>query len=447
MRWVVGDDYARRLARRFYGYLLRTAAYSADSALNQARKDLLRHPKVVAMAAVDHANPLILGAERVQLRSHLGRSAQLARRLPRPQPLLAGGRRDLDPRPGLVGRGEPLTRLNREWLRHDAGCAVALVHGLAGLGKTALAAECIALWHHRFDWVLCWQTRPDPLGADSFYRELDLKLTRDSEVYRQTCAQSSSDRIYLEPGPLWSGGERYARMRTNLLQAATAEAILFVLDNFETNLGEPEGARPADPAERDHPCRDPEWGTLLAALAEGLPGTRSRLLVTSRHRPVALFQSGAAARCLWLPLGPLPPEEAWLYLNQCPTFAALIHGDAADQALGERCLEVSRGHPLILERLCGLACDPAAIDRPGLSQALDTLVARGGYARLPDLFAGGGDAAAQAEERRYLEDVAIGAIDLLLGQQGPDGRRLLWLLALAGEPVDTTMLAKVWTDV
>ena len=52
MRWVVGDDYARRLARRFYGYLLRTAAYSADSALNQARKDLLRHPKVAECGVI-----------------------------------------------------------------------------------------------------------------------------------------------------------------------------------------------------------------------------------------------------------------------------------------------------------------------------------------------------------------------------------------------------------
>jgi tetratricopeptide (TPR) repeat protein len=40
--------------------------------------------------------------------------------------------------------------------------------------------------------------------------------------------------------------------------------------------------------------------------------------------------------------------------------------------------------------------------------------------------------------------VAIGAVDLLLGHQGPDGRRLLWVLALAGEPVEEGMLGEVW---
>ena len=33
---------------------------------------------------------------------------------------------------------------------------VALVQGLAGLGKTALVAEAIHLWHHRFDGVFAF---------------------------------------------------------------------------------------------------------------------------------------------------------------------------------------------------------------------------------------------------------------------------------------------------
>jgi hypothetical protein len=92
--------------------------------------------------------------------------------------------------------------------------------------------------------------------------------------------------------------------------------------------------------------------------------------------------------CLWIPLGPLPLGESVLYLRQCPALATLIHGGPNDLALAQRCLDVSRGHPLILERLC--------------------------------------------------------AVDLLLGRLGPDGRRLLWLLALAGEPVEESMLAGVW---
>ncbi len=445
MRWAVGDDYARGLAHRFYRHLLGTGTgegrgYSADSALNQARKDLRRPPESAGLDPADHANPLILGAERVELRPHPGRSRQLDRRHPRPQPLLAAGRRDLDPRAHFVGRGAPLTRLNRDWLKTGTARAVALVQGLAGLGKTALAAECIALWHRRFDWVLCLQTRPEPLSADGYYRTLDQRLGRDSQVYRETCAGYPAGRIYLEPGPDWTGAERFERMRTNLLAAAEAESILFVLDNFEPNLIDPD---PQAPAGSGLACRDPEWDRFLTALAEGLPRTRSRLLVTSRHSPAALVAAMAAGRCLWLPLGPLPLGEAALYLRQCPALTTLIHGSAADLALARRCLEVSRGHPLILERLCTLAGDPRAPDRAGLTQALDTLGRQGGYARLPDLFAGRGDAGEQAAERRYLEDVAIGAVDLLLARQTADGRRLLWVLALAGEPVDAAMLEGV----
>jgi hypothetical protein len=128
------------------------------------------------------------------------RGRQMARLRPRPQPLLGGGRTELDPPVVFVGRGQPLTRLRREWLG-EGGPAVALVQGLAGLGKTLLAAEAVHLWHQRFDYVLAFQAKPAALQLDDVCRQLDRRLTFESQPYRDRCSQNAYSRIYLEPDP------------------------------------------------------------------------------------------------------------------------------------------------------------------------------------------------------------------------------------------------------
>src|SRR5262249_45532171 len=76
--------------------------------------------------------------------------------------------------------------------------------------------------------------------------------------------------------------------------------------------------------------------------------------------------------------------------------------------------------------------------------ALDQLEHRG-FGALPDLFA----KPANDQERRrlqaYLEDVAVGSVDLLLERASPPARRLLWLIGLAGEPVGRAMVEGVWS--
>ena len=59
---------------------------------------------------------------------------------------------------------------------NDGPTAIALIQGLAGLGKTAIAAEAIDLWHHHFDYVLAFQVKPLPLTIDDFYRQFDERL-------------------------------------------------------------------------------------------------------------------------------------------------------------------------------------------------------------------------------------------------------------------------------
>jgi tetratricopeptide (TPR) repeat protein len=223
-------------------------------------------------------------------------------------------------------------------------------------------------------------------------------------------------------------------MRANLVEALRDEAILLVLDNFETNLERVETAVGSSV----YACADPAWDALLTTLARDLPATpRSRLLVTTRHRPRALAD---AATTLWIPLGPLPMGEAALYLRTRPELRRLLLGaDPSGKALVYRLLQISRGHPLILDRLARLAADPAA-----LSAALDRVQAEG-WRELPDLFAGEAlDDATRKRERRYLEDVAIGSVDLLIERLSPDACRLLRMVTLANEPVSERFIEGVW---
>lgn len=240
MRYSVGDEYARRLAVAFYSRLFADReARATGEALAMARADVKKDAEETAYHAVDHATPLVFGQPGVLLDPARRRSRQMDRLRPKPQPLLTDGRTELDPPQVFVGRGEPLTRLGGEWLGED-GPAAALVQGLAGLGKTVLAAEAIHLWHgpKRFDYVLAFQAKPNPLQFDDFCRRLDQRLTVESPTYRASCDQNSLKHIHLaHDKKLFPTPEaRYERMRANLIEALRDEAILLVIDNFESNL-------------------------------------------------------------------------------------------------------------------------------------------------------------------------------------------------------------------
>ncbi|MCP4697967.1 MAG: CHAT domain-containing protein [Gammaproteobacteria bacterium] len=350
MRYAVGDAYARRLARRFYKHLLSDKAlFHADSALVLARNELLEDARADEHEPTDHATPLLFGRSRVQLHPRAGRSPQLNKRRPQPQPLLPGSR-ELDPPFGFVGRNAELGRLATEWLpRSRDKSPLAIIQGLAGLGKTALAAEIINCWHNRFDWVLAFQCKGEPLNAEDFYQRLDQKLTLASQAYRETCAGHPARKLFLDPGDfdaeagglglknsdLKNGEARYDLMRENLLQALSDEAILLAVDNFETNLM-------PQPDSGVYRCRNPEWERILAALS-GLRDSGSRIVFTSRHLPAALplsdqvlldfqpVQPGNPENggVVWLPLGPLPMAQALLYLDNREQLRQLRHGDKA----------------------------------------------------------------------------------------------------------------------
>jgi hypothetical protein len=372
MRYEVGDDYAHELACLFYKHLLADpAGHTAEKALSLARGELVRVPDPArGFHPVDHATPLLFGHLQRAFRPKEKRSSQHAHRRPKPQPLLPGGSRELDMPTNFVGRNSELSRLAGSWLPgHQT--AVALIQGLAGLGKTALVAEAIHLWHRGFELVFAFQAKAVPLSLEEFYRQLDLKLRLDSATYRQTCEDAPNAAVHLPTiGPL-SGAARFERMRVNLIEVLRNESILLALDNFETNLESVPGAQ-------GYRCQDPEWDGLLAELAAQLPPTGSRVLITSRHR---LARLADAKWALWPPLGPLPMSEAALYALSHQALRQLYYSGAGGQALVMRLLELSRGHPLILDRLAALAHDPTL-----LTEVLDRLQVAGGWKTLLDVF-------------------------------------------------------------
>ncbi|MGZ8222533.1 MAG: CHAT domain-containing protein [Methylobacter sp.] len=413
MRYAVGDSYARRLAQDFYRCLL-AEGHAGHTALALARQALANSQDCQAeLSAVDHATPLLFGANRLSLNPHEKRSAQHGKRYPQPgHPLLEN---DLKAPAHFIGRERELTRLNHHWLPRGSQ-PVAVIQGLAGLGKTSLAAESILLWHRRFDQVIPFQACGHAKSAEEFYRYLDLYLTNVSKDYREACREDDYLKIHL---PNYHDDQgRYEKMRANLIDWLRNHPALLVIDNFETCLF----------ANGD--CQDPEWEALLTALSGQLSQSATRVLITSRHYPKALEN-----RALWLRLGTLPMNEAALLLWEHPKLRDLWHQGDSGKALARDLLNISRGHPLIMQRLADLADDPAL-----LTAALAELRQKG-YRHLPELA----NSSNSAEERAYLEDVAIGAIDWLLKQISTESRRLLWLLTQALEDVPESLLQPIYS--
>jgi tetratricopeptide (TPR) repeat protein len=118
----------------------------------------------------------------------------------------------------------------------------------------------------------------------------------------------------------------------------------------------------------------------------------------------------------------------------------IFSGDKGEEKLAKRLLAASRFHPLLMDRLARLATGGAAL-RPQLMQALEALEKSHDYTQLPSLFAARpGD----ARELEYLDDALATSLDQLIDNAGPDARRLLWIIAVANDPVALGLLRGVW---
>lgn len=437
MRDAVGDDYARELALDFYESVFAAARpKSVAVALNQARKALLEGDGS-RFAPADPATPVLYGVEDAGLPLPAGRSPALDGRQRR---LHTIAELTLASHESFVGRTWELDGLGAEFLgskKSPAVKPVAVVTGLGGMGKTALVAEVLDLWESRFEWVATYQAKPNALGIEALLRDLDLKLRGELGVYQKHVARNPADAIYRDATADFTGEERQARLIRNLVRALRDEPILLVLDNFETNLKPTEEKEQVD-GQPVWKCQDPSWDALLEALTTGLAGSGSRVLVTSRRLPAALA-GGVAHR---VALGPLPAGEAALFLREHPTLGRMVFGkDVEERKLAQRLLTASRFHPLLMDRLARLAA--SAELRPQLELALETLERTKDFSHLPALFSRNpGD----EKEIAYLEDALATSIDQLIASASPDARRLLWMIAVANEPVALGLVRAVWGE-
>lgn len=433
MRYSVGDDYARDLAVDFYRRIFAAAnPAGVAEALNLSRKHLLRN---AGYHACDHATPMLYGADDPGLPLREGRSRRMTQRnLRLGVPI---GELDIREHPYFVGRTRELAGLGAGFFGYHSSASVqpvALVQGMGGMGKTALVAEALDLWERQFDWVLPFQAKPNPLNLDTTLSEIHRLLWAEGKTYHDHVQNNPADAVWrpAEVEGEFRGERRMERLRRNLLRAMQDEAILLVLDNFETNLKPQPEKGPDDPV---WACQDPEWDRLLSLLAKELPGTASRVLITSR-RPLAALPAKGHHR---LALGPLPPGEAALYLRSHEELRRLIlSADENDRRLAERLFAASRFHPLLLDRLGRLVAL-----RPQLEEALAKLESAHGYADLPGLFAAGG---AEEKELAYLKDALESSIDLLLEHAGAEARQLLWIIALANDPEPMWLLRWMWGE-
>lgn len=438
MRYAVGDDYARELSLAFYRALLAYAQpQNAAAALTTARQELRqRHNSRYDVG--DHATPVLYGASAAGLQPPAGRSPALdtrPRRL-RPSAELTEAQHE-----HFVGRTWELAELLEQFIgasRYATTKPVALITGLGGMGKTALTAEALALWETRFEWVLLFQAKPQPLSFDNFLREVDLRLRGELGRYHEHVTARPADAIYRDASESFNGAARYERLTSNLIRALSDEPLWLVLDNFETNLK----AAPQSPGSEGAPplweCQEAEWEQCLARLAEELRDAPSRVWLTCRYPLAALAADG----CHCVQLGPLPPGEAALYLGDHAALSRMFFSeDGAEKALALRVLAASRFHPLLLDRLARLAAGGDAL-RPQLLEALTTLETRSNSAQLPALFA---TRPGDAKEIAYLNDALTTSLDQLIQDASPAARRLLWMIALANEPIERPLLESVWS--
>lgn len=424
MRYEVGDEYARDLAVQFYRHLLADGSPKhPDEALNQARGDLFKKPDAnQRYGGCDHATPLLFGAGDCGLIPPPGNTPKTAIH----PPLKI---QELHAHEHFVGRSSELARLGAQWLAAHSQKPVALLRGLGGMGKTALAAEAISLWQEDFRWVFVFQAKPIALALDDFHRRLHLAWMDQQKDYADKVHNFPADAIWRQAAGEFTGAHRLETLRGYLAEALKAEPVLLVLDNFETNLKpREESTLPG------HACQDPGWDDLLQTLANELAGSNSRVLITSRW-PLAKLANHE--RVVDIPLGPLPPGEAALYVRDHPALRTMFFGQGdPGRKLVERLLRVSRGHPLLLDRLSRLA----ERDSAALEGALQGLQSKG-LAQLPDYLAAD---SSDSKERKYLEDALSGSIDLLLERAAPDARRALWVLSLANEPAADVLWCPVW---
>jgi tetratricopeptide (TPR) repeat protein len=412
MRYEVTDDYGRDLAVRFYDHLFSTRSHlRVEEALIDARKELIetgRHTESHGYIATDQFAPLLFGSASLPASILPGPPIYPSAEVP---PQFPG----FDPDAQFVGRSRELGRLHAHWIRADDAKPLALIHGLGGLGKTALAAEAVTLWYVHFQRTFIFRVSQLNRDFDYFLQTIHGHLLEISD-YAEHVRNFPADAVWQPPSPTLDPAQRRGSLLSNFLRVLTTYRILLVIDNFEICLT-------YDTSRNEFVCDDVAWGESLVGLATTLIGTTSRVLLTCRHR-IGVLASHAVEN---ISLGPLSIDEAAVFVRTHPALRRIYFDGLDGRELAIRLLEAARGHPLLLDRLAKVATS----DSEALAPTLEVFE-KSGLQALATIFSPASDDAAQS---RYLEEALCGSTDVLLDRVGSDCRRILWTLSLAIHPL------------
>ncbi|MBX2998914.1 MAG: CHAT domain-containing protein [Caldilineaceae bacterium] len=323
MAAAIPDAAARKLSAALYDHLLN--GRSVEEAVRRARLELGRSP--------DLRNPDWLAGLPVLYTS----CAE-----PLPGLVLAPGRPQVQPSPQtarwemaainrtphFTGRSEQMAAVLRG-LQEPTTNQFVVIHGLGGMGKTALAREAA----ERAAWLT--QDRGLALSFEAF--------GRNQRAAQDAGAVAETDRFFpdllnrlarfygLDPAHY----PRDADLQTAITQARTQIPALLYLDNLETVL---------DALKRD----DPE-ARRLAHFLSTLPQGQGALLVTSRILPPAAWGNFAVIDL-----------EGMALDHGAQLFLALLDTDSDRSLAGRAPFEDARrlsqrvdGHPLAIRLLAG----------------------------------------------------------------------------------------------
>jgi tetratricopeptide (TPR) repeat protein len=361
MRFPVTADLATGLAEGLYAAVI-GLGQSLPAALSSALPSIVRYPPTVHRPALSVATPAIFGGRALDAdtaicapHGELAADDEQARKL-----------RDCPPPPPrLVGRVGVMARAAAA-LAPSSGTPGVILHGMAGAGKTACAAELAHTHYDSFDRVV-WFKAPDE-GADIADALSRFARQIETQIPELLFAHLLEDEMAL------------ARFLPGITEFAERNRVLIIVDNAESLLTAT-GA-----------WGDNRWRLVIGALT--VQQGPSRLVITSR-RPV----SGPDGLQIEM-IHALSRDEAVLLARELPHLRALLDGQAeglsavAARELARWVLAATQGHPQLLELADGQAAD---IDRlRTLRAAADhAWIVRGG---LPAGFFTSGESAASAED-------------------------------------------------
>ena len=236
----------------------------------------------------------------------------------------------------FVGRVAAMLRISQAMAPRSGRCAV-VIHGMAGIGKTAFALELAYTQQENFKRCI-WYAAPDE-GADIRTAATNLAITLEQKIRG------------LEFAHLLDDIPRLRAFLPHLTELFERSRSLLVIDNADSLLT-PVGN-----------WRDERWRLIVNALTShaGL----GRLIITARY-PITATGTGMV---LAEPVGMLSEAEAVLLAREHPRLRSLLDGavpplnETAARGLARRVLNVVHGHPMLLELAAGQAAEPSQLAR------------------------------------------------------------------------------------